>query len=241
MKKLTEREHDLLKALSGTAKSAASLLVPVLGQAVAGYDAYRRATFERSVTTFMAHIAAKVDHYDKFLQQAYFNTEEGRVFTRKAVDAALDVQLEDKQEFFVNALINAPTSPDLPELQKLKYVDMLRALSLASLTVLAEMHKLFIGQVRGPGRPSPPPSPYPHVDVTRIVQSLASRFDPYLVAAVITEMQGQGLFSRTAEWRKDSGGHVSPGGFATELSYTHFDASFVEFITPEQQRSEAGR
>lgn len=40
--KLTDEKKDLSEALSGTAKSALSL-IPGLGQAIAGWDAYKEA------------------------------------------------------------------------------------------------------------------------------------------------------------------------------------------------------
>jgi len=45
---LTNREKDLLETLSGTAKSTLSL-IPGLGQAIAGWDAYNRSSFNRNL------------------------------------------------------------------------------------------------------------------------------------------------------------------------------------------------
>ena len=99
--------------------------------------------------------------------------------------------------------------------------------------VLAEMHKMLINQVRGTGRPDPTSS-FPLVDPTSIAESLSDRYgyDPYLVISSISEMESQGLFSRTGEWRVDpvTGKHSPGGGFSTELCYTDFAARFVEFI-----------
>ena len=61
---LSERERDLLNALKGTAKSALSN-IPVLAQAVAAWDTYNHAKFERnvkSVLTFLLH-RGKQDAY----------------------------------------------------------------------------------------------------------------------------------------------------------------------------------
>jgi len=46
--KLTDREKDLSEALSGTVKSALSLFTG-LGQAIAGWDAYKRSSFDRNL------------------------------------------------------------------------------------------------------------------------------------------------------------------------------------------------
>jgi hypothetical protein len=82
--------------------------------------------------------------------------------------------------------------------------------------------------------------PYPLVDPIRIAERLSERFRPYLVTAAITEMESQGLFSSTADWRKDSSGHyVSAGGFDTALSYTDFASEFVEFINTRQKKNDS--
>ncbi len=230
MRKLTETESDLLGALGGTFKSALSI-IPGLGQAIAGWDAYKQSSFERNVKTLLEHLSQKVEDFESFSNERYFQTEEGQLFTRKVIDAALDSQLIDKQELFANALVNAPASKN-EELQKLKFVDMLRHLSRASLLVLAEMHKTFLAQVRGPGRNPDPIQAFPLVDPTKIAQELSNIYEPYLVNSAISEMESQGLFSRTGEWRKNHSGKYSPGGgFATAMCYTDFAARFVEFIT----------
>ena len=227
---LTEREKDLLQALSGTTKAALSL-VPGLGQAIAGYDAYKKSQFDRNIIKIIEHLQNKIGDLQAFFKSDWINTEKGQQFSRKVFDSAFDAQLEDKQELFINAFINGITDQRTTALEKFKFIDMLRNLSRASLMVLAEMHKMFKKQVRGPGRDPDPVSPFPLVDPGRIAESLSKMFHPYLVTASINEMESQGLFSRTGDWRKGSDGSYSPGGgFATELCYTDFAARFVEFI-----------
>ncbi len=229
--KLAERENDLLEALLGTTKSAASLL-PVLGQIIAGYDSYKRSSFDRNVLNLIENLSQKVDNIGEFFQNNFFKTKEGEKFARKVIDAALDTQLEDKQELFINVLVNAPYSQSISELEKLKFVDMLRHLSRASLMILAEIHTLFLPQVRGPGRNPEPTGSYPLVAPDDISEKLSDKYDPYLITSSISEMESQGLFSRTGEWRKDptTGRSMPGGGFATEMCYTDFSARFVEFI-----------
>ncbi len=233
---LTDREKHLLQALSETAKSALSL-VPGLGQAIAGLDAYKRSSFERNVRQVIEYLRVKVDNLEELFRQEWLQSEEGQQFARKVFDAAFDVQLEDKQELFINALINGVDNQTISQLERLKFVDMLRHLSRASLMVLAEMHNLLIDQVRGPGRKPDPLEPYPLVDPGHMAEKLSDKYDPYLVISSISEMESQGLFSRTGEWRKGADGRYMPGGgFATEMCYTDFSARFVEFITITQKR-----
>jgi len=232
MRELKEGEKNLIAALTGTAKSAVSI-VPGIGQVIAGYDAYRQRVHDRGVEELLKQLVGKVDDITVLFSDAYFQTEDGQGFARKVVDAALDAQLEDKQELFANVLVNAPGSSSATELEKLKFVDMLRQMSRASLMVLAEMHKMFASQVRGPGRNPTPSQAFPLVDPDKIAEQLSDRYDPYLVTASISEMQSQGLFSTTGEWRKANGRYVAGGGYATALCYTDFAARFVEFITTE--------
>ncbi len=100
--------------------------------------------------------------------------------------------------------------------------------------ILAEMHTMFIGQVRGSGRSPDSTAAFPLVDPTTLAQKLSDRYDPYLVVSAVSELESEGLFSRTGEWRKnDNGTYMPGGGFATEMCYTDFTARFVEFITVE--------
>lgn len=233
---LTERENNLWSSLVGIIKSLASP-VPVIGQVVAGYDSYKQSVFNRNAKKAIKHINEKVEDLPAFLESDWFQTEDGQQFSYKVFDAAIDAQLEDKQELFINALINGGTNHSISQLEKLKFVDMLRHMSRASLMVLAEMHKLFIGQVRGPNRQPDPIQSFPSVNATRLAEELSDKFHPYLINSAVSEMEGQGLFSTVGDWKKDtSGKYRQAGGFATELCYTDFAARFVDFITLERDK-----
>jgi hypothetical protein len=227
---LTNREQDMVKALEGTGKSALSL-IPVLGQAIAGYDEYRRSQFERTVSKLIKDLQQKVSDVEVFANSEWLKSEEGQQFAWKVFSAALDSQMEEKQGFFVNALIQGVTKPTISHVEKLKFIDMLRNLSMAALVVLVDMHGMFAGQVRGPNRTTALTGGYALIDPEKIAEQLSDKYDPYLVTAAIREMEGQGLFSLTGEWRKKpEGGYFPTGGFSTELCYTDFAARFVEFI-----------
>jgi hypothetical protein len=225
----SEKQH-LLAALGGTAKSALSV-IPGLAQAIAGWDSYRRSQFDRSVLSAIRHLTKKIENVEIFFNAEWFRSEEGQQFAWKVLDSALDAQIEEKQELFINALIQGGQNQDISILEKFKFVDMLRHLSKASLMVLADMHEMYIGQVRSPGRSQDQVMPLAQIDATRIAERLSNKYHPYLVTAAINELESQGLFSRTGEWLKRPDGGYSPGaGFMTELCYTDFAARFVEFI-----------
>lgn len=227
---LTDREQDAAQALTGVIKSVLSN-VPALAQAIAGWDAYQRSRFERHVRSVLEILSSKVEDMEGLFSSEWLQSDDGQQFAWKVLDAALDSQLADKQELFVNALIHGIENQQAEQIEKLKFLDMLRQLSRASLMILAEMDQMFSDQVRGPGRSPDPTSAYPQVDAGRIAEALSAKYDPYLVTAAVAELEGQGLFSRTGEWRKDASGRFRPGGgFATEMCYTDFAARFVEFI-----------
>lgn len=233
---LTDRKKDLISGLTGAAKSALSL-VPGLGQAIAGWDGYKRSVFDRTVQRLIQIMNEKIENLEDFAHNEWFRTQEGEQFVRKVFDAAFDEQLQDKQELFVNAFINGVKDQTIPQLEKLKFVDMLRHLSLAALIVLAEMDNMFRAQVRGPGRQPDPLQSLPMVDPTDIAEKLSGKYDPYMVTSTVYEMESQGLFSNIGEWRKDwTGQYRQGGGFATSLCYTDFAARFVEFITISERR-----
>ena len=233
--KLTDREQDLLQALSSTAKSAISL-VPGLGQAISGYDAYKRSAFDRNVLKAIDHLHEKVNDLGRLFNAEYLQTEDGMQFARKVFDCAFDEQLQDKQELFINAFINGIHDQETEHIEKLKFIDILRQLSRSSLMVLAKMHDMFLPQVKGPGRSVDSTSSFPQVDPIKIAEKLSDEvYTPYLITSAISEMEGQGLFSTIGEWKKDyTGRYIVGGGFQTALSYTDFAARFVEFILAKE-------
>ena len=228
--KLTDNESDLLQALTGTTKSALSI-VPGIAQAIAGWDSYQQSRFNRNVEKVLVHLQNKINDVDTFFKDDWLQTDDGQQFAWKVFDASLDSQLEDKQELFVNALIQGVIKKDLKQLEKLKFIDILRSLSLSALVILSEMDNMFIKQVRGPGRNPDPTSAYPLVNAESIAEKLSKTYEPFLVTSAVKELESQGLFSQTAEWHKsNTGASMAGGGFATELCYTDFTARFAEFI-----------
>lgn len=232
---LNERESDLFQALIGISKSAASIL-PVVGQAIAGHDSYKRSVFERNLEKALKHLHEKVEDIQSFLETDWYKTEDGKLFGNKVLDAALDVQLEDKQELFINTLINGPRCQSSNQLEKLKFVDILRHMSRASLMILADIHDLLIQQVRRENQQNDELEAFPLISVQNLTDELSDKYHPYLINSAIKEMEGQGLFSNIGSWKKDgSGKYRSTGGFESEQCYTEFTASFVEFILLKEE------
>ena len=227
---MNKKQDDLKKALKAAGKSALGKLIPGLSEAVAGYDAYKASSHDRNVEKMLEHLAMKVAEYEVFFTHEWFQTEEGEIFARKVVDAAIDVQSEEKQELFVNVLING-TESDLPIEEKTKFVDMLRQLSLASIQVLAEMHRMFEPQTIRPGRDRDLTGAAPQIDATRIAEQLSEKYEPYLVTSAIKELESHGLFSNIHSWHKQGDAYKAGTGFQTAIAYTDYSARFAEFIS----------
>lgn len=229
---LSDRENNLGQTLIGILKSLASP-VPGLGQAIAGWDNYQRSNFERNIKKAIELLEERATNIETLFTNEWLKTDEGQIFSRKIFDCVFDIQLEDKQELFINSFVNGVENADkIEDLEKLKFVDMLRHMSRASLMVLAEMHKIFVKDVRGPNRNPDSIQSFPAIQPERLSSELSNIFHPYLIYSAIKEMEGQGLFSNVGDWRKDdSGKYRQVGGFLNENCYTDFAARFVEFIT----------
>lgn len=238
--KLTDREKDLSEALSGTAKSALSV-VPVLGQAIAGWDAYKKSSFDRNIKNTISFLKNKVDDFESLFSDDWVKSEEGQKFSRKVFDSAFDAQMEDKQELFINALINGIQNKQTTNLEKLKFVDMLRQLSRASLDILAELHKIYSGQVRRPNN-SQRIDGSPNLSRDKIVEHLSKSYDPYLIESSYEELKSVGLFSPNINYFKQANGSYHAGNYMQEgnYAYTYFTCRFIEFITTKEKSKQLG-
>lgn len=222
---------DIIEGLLGTSKSLVAR-VPGLGEAIAGWDAYNRSKFERNIKKIIVDLKDKVDNLNEFFSDEWLNSEDGQQFCRKVFDSAFDAQMEDKQELFINALINGINDKQIEFLEKLHFVDILRHLSRASLVILADMHAMFKDNVRGPRRSPDPLKSLPYIDPNKVAEKLSEKHHPYLVTSAINELKGQGLFSNISEWRQGHDGtYIRGSGFQDASSYTDFTYRFVEFIT----------
>lgn len=180
-----------MAALKAVAKSAGSL-APVIGQAIAGYDAYHRSNYDRNIRRMIGCLSLRVDDIESFLSQDWFRSEDGEVFFRKVIDATLDVQLEEKQALFVNVLVNGARL-DLMIEEKTKFVDMLRQISLSSIHILAELHSRFAENTRRPGMREDPVAAFPMVKANDIAEELSAEgYDPYVVISSIKELESIG-------------------------------------------------
>ena len=234
---LTPREKRSIEALVATVKSVAAM-VPGVGQGIAALDAYQRAERDRCFQEAIDYLRTKVADLAGFLENDWFRTENGQEFFRKVFASVLDSQLEEKRQLFINALIHGAEgeSEDFSQLEKLKFVDMLRRLSKAALMVLADMHPKFEKTVWRRGQAVDPNATSPTINAVILASELRDKYkDPYLVMAAISEMESEGVFSRTGASGEQLMEAPTVAGFSTELYYTDFSAKFVEFISIRPQ------
>jgi len=224
-------ENSKKDIIAGAVKSLISE-VPILRNIINTWDSYKAGQFKRQVEKAIIYLEENVKDIKKLFSSEWLQTEDGKTFCYKVIDCILDAQIEDKQQLFVNALVNGIRNEELEDIQKLKFVDILRNLSYASLVVLAKMHDIYKDDVRIKGR-TITGRPFPLIDRNDLAKKLGSdTLPPYLIISSIYEMESQGLFSNIGEWKERSDGTLEPGGgFRDELNYTEFTYSFVEFIT----------
>ncbi len=208
--------------------------IPVLKELLAGWSAYKRRQFELYVKKFLGELQEQVDDLQMLFSDEWVKSDEGKQFVRKVFACAVNGELEDKHQLFANVLVNGIKDKGLLYWQKLKFVDMLRQLSLVSLRVLAEMDRECEPRIRRPGRVCTTEAA-PQVS-RQLVRRLSKQCNlhPYLVESSINEMKSAGLFSQVSAWRQDSQGQFMEESFLSEDSgvelYSDFSAQFAEFI-----------
>ena len=228
-----EREARYQALVAGLKTLAAE--VPLLGLLFAPRDAYeasQRVKYEYYSRHLLEYLSDQVQDLRKLFADPWLQTAEGQLFARKVVGCALDSQLEDKQQLFANVLIHGVVDQELPNLEKLKFVDVLRQLSRAALDVLAEMHPVYRDQVIRPGRPRDGRAAAPQIVIDDLIRRLSNKFHPFLIESAIAEMTSIGLFSRYSGWyRLPDGEYRTESYLERPIMYSDFTARFVEFIS----------
>ncbi len=108
---------------------------------LAAYEQWKNRREAKALQKMIALLEERLEDVEGFFSDTWYQSEPGQVFAEKVIVSALDGQMAEKQEFFVNALIRGVQQKEIEDDEKLKFIDMLRQLSKLSLAVLAEMHK----------------------------------------------------------------------------------------------------
>ncbi len=211
--------------------------IPIVGALFAphdAYEAYQRSKFEHHTRQLLQYLSDQIKDLRVLFSNPWLQTTEGQLFARKVVDCALDSQLEDKQQLFGNVLIHGIADHELPNLEKLKFVDILRQLSRAALDVLAEMHPIYKDLVIRPGRARDGRTGSPQISVEELIRRFSKKFHPFLIESAIAEMTSIGLFSRFSGWyRLPDGEYHTESYVERPIMYSDFTARFVEFISQD--------
>lgn len=229
-----DKLEDFKEAARAVAKGAVDLVtgIPGIGVAIDGYEAYRRSQHERNTHALIDLLRARIDGVGARFDPHWFKTMEGQEFCNKALASALDSQLAEKQEFFANAIVHAASDKDLGRIERLKFLDMLRGLSMPTLMVLSEIDQKYSRMLPVPGQPRDPSIPVAVINDMQVAQELSHKYDPFVVTAALNELRAQGLFSNVTEWHKMANGGLTAGIHVGRGDcYTPFSARFVAFIS----------
>jgi len=186
---------------------------------LAAYEQWKNRREAKALQKMIALLEERLEDVEGFFSDTWYQSEPGQVFAEKVIVSALDGQMAEKQEFFVNALIRGVQQKEIEDDEKLKFIDMLRQLSKLSLAVLAEMHKTL--KVGG------------QINSQNVSVKLANEkgWNPLVIEAAIAEMRSIGLFSSNMFWIKNNDGWRLDRYFTEgTVGYTEFSARFIEFI-----------
>ena len=190
-------------------------LVPGLGILLEGVRAYNESIEEQQRIQFTNEISKRLDELENTFKDTCYQTEEGEEVVKKIVASALNSEYNDKINYFANALFNA--HKDFKQLNRLKFVEMIRQLSKPALVILAKEHELH--QERGE-------SFSPQVLQEQLIQE--TELPPHLVESCVKELSSVGVFSSTIEFYDD--GSQSSYFRNGAVAYTEFTNQFIEFI-----------
>jgi len=224
---LNELIRSIVKAL---AIGGISIYDQCLGLGFSGALAFDSTVKEATQKKLIESLEKKVGDIKEFFSDEWFKSDAGKLFAVKVLTSAMDGQLSEKSQFFVNALISGVRSKDIDDLQKFKFIDLLRSLSRVALEVLSVLHTEYEPKTIRPGRADPGKSTV--LMDEKVIDSLVEKgLDPYNADSGFQELKSAGIFSYKKGWiRNSSGKSIPKGGYSNALSYTDFTCRFVEFI-----------
>lgn len=222
---------DKPNALLDVLKQGASE-IPVLAQLLKIQEKLKQDQFNRSIVKILTFLKEKVDDPELLFSDEWLRSEEGQTFARKVFASALDAQLADKQQLFVNALINGIENKQLPYHEKLKFTDMIRHLSLPALMILSKIHQLYENRPEATGFHDLSPDSF-SVNRMEVVQKLGNQYDPHLIESCLDEMRGYGVFSSTGTYFRDNAGKYQAGFPQGGYIYSAYTHRFVKFLLRE--------
>jgi len=203
MAKIEVSKKDALIAAADGATIATIKRIPVLGELIEGIQKYEENIAEQQRRIFLEVLRDRVDDLETYFTDPWYSTSEAQEFMKKTVASALNAEYTDKVKFFVNMLANA--KQDLEQMERLKFVELIRQLSKPALKVLALAAQLS-GTIVG------------LKDIKQIKGNAVSKLnlDGLLVDSCIDELFSVGVLSQQ---------HLK-----ARAGYTAFTQRFVDFL-----------
>ncbi len=223
--KLFAAGHGIREATKELAKR-----LPIIAETIGGIEGYTRSLKEQSREQLLKYLFDKVSRLDLEIEEkikAYSNSEAGKLFFSKAIESALNAEYGDKQEIFVNALLNG-AQVNVLEDEKLRFIDLIRHLSRVALNVLSVVYEMYDRLLND--RTSSP-----QIARREVVSAARERFQytPELTDSALRELKNMGLFSNVLSWHNPNGAFISEGTTISEdaFAYTVYTRRFIKFIT----------
>lgn len=113
---------------------------------IAGVRGYHDYFIQQQRKILIKEILERLNVLEDVLKNPWYKSDDGEEVLKKTISSALNAEFTDKLEFFANIIFNS--QQDVEQLEKLKFIDMVRQLSKAAIRVLAEViktHQSLVG------------------------------------------------------------------------------------------------
>lgn len=213
-------------AYASAAKSGAKLSLAAVSDLVSRQQ-------QEGLEEFLSYLGENVGDLQQFFSDPWLKSEHGSKFWHKVLGSAMDAQLADKRQIFANVLVNGVSAKDYTDKKKLRMLDMLRSLSLASLECLAEIHVQYADRLGSLDLESKKSQAFPLSDV-----KLSTAGDTFYTESLLQELVATGALSARPNANPRDGRQALLDLDTTEAAYyTEFSLDFAEFIsTPDREQ-----
>lgn len=215
--------------LAGTIKVGGKLTVAAVSDLVSRQQ-------QQGLDEFLSYLGENVGDLRQFFSDPWLQSEHGAKFWQKIFGSAMDAQLADKRQLFANALVNGVSGKDHPDKKKLRMLDILRDLSLASLDGLAEIHSQYAHRLGALDFESRKAQGIPLADVR-----LSTADDTFYTESIIQELVAAGVLSSSEKAEPRDGRTILVDLGTTEAAYyTEFSLEFAEFVSAPELSGQSG-
>ena len=190
--------------------------IPGLSLLIEGARKYKEYAENEQKKELLILLEKRIIKLEKGFNEDLYNSNEAKIYLKKLISTALNPEYADKLEFFANMLIN--TKMDYSQMERLKYVEMVRQLSKPALVVLDAANRLY-----KPASSSEPPT---SIVPNQIAEETG--FNLTFINVLISELYELGVFNPYV---------VVPGKGIRNVSnregiaaYTEYSERFSDFI-----------